>query len=301
MSTKPSCRPIAVYLVFTFSLSSIFYFLIAQAGHLGAGGGAYVGWLMWCPGLGALLTCKFLGRDLSSLGWKWGKSRYQFAGYLIPLGYATAIYSFVWLTGLGHFYNKDFVEAISKDFRLGPLPNWAAIALYFFFTATISVIRDCATVLGEEIGWRGFLVPELAKRHSFAATAVISGLIWAIWHWPILLLADYNPGTPVWFYLPLFMLLLPAINFVWTWMRLKSGSIWPGVALHAAHNTFIQMFFDPITVDTRYTRYVAGEFGAALFLISIGMAIYFWRRRLEVQQATQAAGRTALGFENLQA
>lgn len=301
MSAARSRRPIVIYLTFTFALSSIFYLLIAKAGHLGAGRGAYVGCLMWCPGLGALLSCKYLGRDVASLGWKWGKTRYELACYLIPLGYATVIYSFVWLTGIAHFYNKEFVTAVGKDFGLGPLPNWAAIVLYFIFTATISVIRDCATVLGEEIGWRGFLVPELATRYGFAASALISGLIWAIWHWPILLLADYNPGTPVWYYLPLFTLLLPAMSFVWTWMRLKSGSIWPCVVLHAAHNTFIQMFFDPLTVDTRKTRYVAGEFGAALLIISIGMAVYFWRRRDEVQQTTMSVSPGALGAGTIEA
>ena len=149
--------------------------------------------------------------------------------------------------------------------------------------------RDCATVLGEEIGWRGFLVPELAKRHSFAATAIISGLIWAVWHYPIFLLADgYSGGTPVWYYLPLFTLLLPAISFLWTWMRLKSGSIWPGVVLHAAHNTFIQQFFDPLTIDKSKTRYIAGEFGVGLAVISILMAFYFWKRRNEVTPAATA-------------
>jgi membrane protease YdiL (CAAX protease family) len=79
---------------------------------------------------------------------------------------------------------------------------------------------------------------------------MLSGFIWAIWHYPILLFADYNGHTPVWYYLPLFTLLLPAISFLWTWMRLKSGSLWPGVVLHAAHNTFIQQFFDPLLWTT---------------------------------------------------
>ena len=65
--------------------------------------------------------------------------------------------------------------------------------------------------------------------------------------------------------------MLPVISFVWTWMRLKSGSLWPGVVFHAAHNTFIQQFFDPLTVDNSKTRYVAGEFGAALAVISVLM------------------------------
>jgi membrane protease YdiL (CAAX protease family) len=279
---------LAVFLVLTLSLSSIFYFLIAKSGQVGGGWGAYIGCLMWCPGLAALLTCKYLRRDLSSLGWNWGKSRYQIACYLIPLAYGAAIYGFVWLTGLGGFYDSKFVERFSDAFGLGPIRPWMSIVLYFLFTATITVIRDSATVLGEEIGWRGFLVPELAKRNSFAATAIISGFIWALWHYPIFLLANgYSGGTPVWYYLPLFTVLLPVISFVWTWMRLKSGSLWPGVVLHAAHNTFIQEFFDPLTVDKPKTRYVAGEFGVALLVISILMAIYFWRRRNELMLAAQ--------------
>ena len=77
--------------------------------------------------------------------------------------------------------------------------------------------------------------------------------------------------------------MLPFLTFVWAWLRLKSKSIWPCVFLHASHNTFIQQFFDPLTVYRNKTGYVAGEFGAALLLISITMALYFWRRRDEVE------------------
>jgi membrane protease YdiL (CAAX protease family) len=268
---------------FTLAFSSIFYFLIAKSGQVGGAGGAYIGCMMWCPGVAALVTCKYLGRDVSSLGWNWGSSRYQVACYFLPLAYGTASYLFIWLTGLGGFYNRQVVDGISKEFGLGPMPAWATIALYFVFTATISVIRGSATVLGEEIGWRGFLVPELARQKGFAAAAILSGLIWALWHYPIFLLADgYNGGTPMWYYLPLFTILLPVMCFVWTWMRLKSGSIWPGVVLHTAHNTFIQQFFDPLTVDNSKTRFAAGEFGAVLAVIAVLLAIYFWRRRDEL-------------------
>ena len=287
-------RPIGIYLLLTLGLSSVFYWLIAKSGHIDSASGEYVSCLMWCPGLAALLTCKYLGRDLSTIGWKWGRARYQVSCYLIPLGYGIAIYGFVWLTGIGGFYNRGFVAAISKDFGLGQIPAWLSIGLYFFITATARVIEDLPTVLGEEIGWRGFLVPELAKRHSFTATALISGLIWALWHYPILLLADYNPGTPTWYYLPVFTLLLPLLSFVWTWMRLKSGSIWPGVVLHAAHNTFMQRFFDPLTVGNSKTRYIAGEFGAAIVMTSVLLAVYFWKRRGEVAVAeVEAAVLTA--------
>ncbi len=295
MRSTESQRPIAIFIGFTLAFSSVFYFLIAKSGHSGGPYVNYVGCMMWCPALAALATCKYLGRNLSTLGWKWGQTRYQVACYFLPLAYGTVAYAFVWLSGFGGFPNKQLVDLIAKDLGLGPMPPWLTISLYFLFTATISVITGAATVLGEEIGWRGFLVPELAKQHGFAATAIISGLIWAFWHYPLLLLGDYHPDTPVWLYLPVFTLvLLPAISFVWTWMRLKSGSLWPGVVLHAAHNTFIQRFFDPMTVYKGKTPYVAGEFGLALGVLAIFLAVYFWTRRDEVESDKAAVPAAAL-------
>jgi uncharacterized protein len=109
----------------------------------------------------------------------------------------------------------------------GSRATWASITLYFIFTATFTVIRDFATVIGEEIGWRGFLVPELAKKHGFPVTAMITGFIWAIWHYPVILFADYHGASPAWFYVPLLTVMLPFLTFVWAWLRLKSKSIGP--------------------------------------------------------------------------
>ncbi len=279
MPSEKERRALPVFLLFTFGFSAVFYLLLASGG--GGNWVDYMGCLMWCPALGAFAACAYLGRSLSTIAWRWGESRWEIACYLIPLGYAAAVYLPIWVTGVGKFYNESFLDVVSKDFGFG-LPPWVSIVVYFFFTATIAVIRNGATVLGEEIGWRGFLVPELAKRKSFTATALISGVIWALWHYPILLAGPYHSSTPVWFYLPVFTTTVVAINFLWTWMRLKSGSIWPCVVLHAAHNTFFQRFFDPLTVYGENTRYVASEFGLGLTAVSILLAIYCWRRRGEV-------------------
>ncbi len=73
-----------LYLLLTFGLSSIFYFLVIKSGHLGSANGMYVTALMWCPGTAAMLTCKLTGRPLASLGWKWGNPRWQAMSYCIP-------------------------------------------------------------------------------------------------------------------------------------------------------------------------------------------------------------------------
>lgn len=286
-------RAIPAYLLSVLCLSSIFYLLIAKSS---TGGGAwidYIGCLMWCPALAAFITHKYLGRPISTIAWNWAPTRYNLAAYFIPLGYVALIYAFVWSTGFGGFYSKSFVGLVAKDFGFGPLSQAATITIYFCFTATIAVVRDSATVLGEEIGWRGFLVPELAKHHGFVATSLISGIVWALWHFPILLLGTYHSSTPVWYFLPLFTVTVVTINFLWTWLRLKSGSIWPCVILHAAHNTFFQRFFDPLTVYNKKTPYVASEFGAALTIVSICIAVHLSLKHREVETYLQARRKSA--------
>jgi membrane protease YdiL (CAAX protease family) len=152
--------------------------------------------------------------------------------------------------------------------------------------------RSFVYTLGEEIGWRGFLVPELARHMSFTLTALVSGVIWAVWHYPIIIFAGYNGGTSPWFGVTCFTVMVVGISFPFAWMRLKTGSLWTGAMLHASHNLFIQLFFDKITSDTGLTRFVIGEFGAGLAIVSIFVAGYFWTRRSEVERK-EPAGSTA--------
>lgn len=157
------------------------------------------------------------------------------------------------------------------------------IGLFFLVVATLGVIKNCATTLGEEIGWRGFLAPELAKRFSFTATSFLSGVIWALWHVPIIVFAGYNAGTG-WYGLAVVSANMIGLCFVLTWLRLKSGSLWTAVILHAASNQLIQGFFDPMTDYSGRAKYIVGEFGIESTLVVAVLAVYFWMRRAEVDQ-----------------
>ena len=283
MNLADDRRAIPWYLLFTWIASSFCYFLIIKSAGTKAGGGAYVQMLMWCPAAGALLTCKRLGRPVASLGWKWGQTRYQVISYLIPLAYSTITYSIAWLTGIAAVNPLQTAAGFSDTYGLGPISRGTGIALHFFVVATVGVITNCATTLGEEIGWRGFLVPELARRYSFTATSVLSGAIWAAWHVPIIVFAGYNAGTG-WFGLTVVSANMIGLCFVLTWLRLKSGSLWTAVILHAASNHFIQHFFDPMTTYTGNAKYILGEFGIGFTLVVALLAAYFWSRRAEVEQ-----------------
>ncbi|MGZ3766993.1 MAG: CPBP family intramembrane glutamic endopeptidase [Mucilaginibacter sp.] len=281
-SINQSRKAILLFLLFTFGLSSIFYFLIIHTGKLGSGFGLYVAGIMWCPALGALITTKVLNREISGLAWQWGKSRYQLWSYLVPLFYSLIAYLIIWIKGWGGFYNHDYVSQVAKAFGWDSLPNGLVIFLYFLFTATIGMVFNLSTALGEEIGWRGFFVPELYKITNYTKTSLLVGITWGVWHFPILIFADYNSGTPIWYGLSCFTVMIVSSSFIITWFRLKSNSLWAAAIMHASHNLFIQTIFTPLTKDTGHTKYFTDEFGAVLPVISLLFAIYFWTRRKEL-------------------
>ncbi len=271
-------RRVVIFLVLTYALSSIFYTLIISAGRLKM---LPVLGLMWCPGVAALITRLATQGNLRGIGWGWGKTRWQVLAYLGPAVLALVVYGLVWATGIGGLSPQGLIEHANRFSESIPV----ILAVF----ATVGLLQGAVFALGEEIGWRGLLVPELAKMTSFTNTALISGAAWALYHYPLILFADYNSGTPKWYALLAFTWMAVAASFVFAWLRLRSGSVWTAVILHASHNLFIQEIFDPLTQDRGITKYVTTEFGIGLALAYTVAAWYFWRRRGELPRAEAAA------------
>jgi membrane protease YdiL (CAAX protease family) len=252
-------RQIGFFLVTALVLSAVFWILIIRGGGLST---AYVIGLMWCPGVAAMATQLMSQRTLKGLGWGWGKTRYQVASYLLPLAYAGVVYALVWFTALGERQ-----------------PQFGANLLGFLF---IGSAFSVFTATGEEIGWRGYLVPQLFRLTGFTTTSFLSGCIWALWHMPLIVFADYNAGAPAWYSVICFATMAVGISYAFAWLRIKSGSMWTAALLHASHNLYIQGYFDQVTVQTETTTYLTGEFGAGLAVSSVVVALVFWgiRNRL---------------------
>jgi len=279
-----SRKAIAIFLLITLCISSIYYFLIIHTGKLGSGFGLYVAGLMWAPALSAFATCRIMKRNIADLGWSWKNPRYMLWAYLVPLIYSLIAYLILWVAGWGGFYNTDMVKQIGTSFGWAGLPDGVVMALYFIFTGLIGMVGSTAHGLGEEIGWRGFLVPEVYKISNYTKTSLFVGFVWALWHVPILVFADYNSGTPAWFGFSCFGVMVISISFIFTWFRLKSGNLWTAAILHASHNLFIQSVFTPLTVYNSKTKYYIDEFGVVLAVVAVIAAIYFWTRRKELPQ-----------------
>ena len=270
---NPAFKKVIVYLVLTFTLCIPFYYYIISTGA--AEGGGVIG-LMWCPGVAALLTRLVFQRNLRGMGWGWGKTRYQVWGYLLPLIAWLAVYGITWSTGLGGFSS----EALTSETGYG-------LSLAFAMEATFSVLLLMIFTLGEELGWRGLLVPELSKITGFFQLSLISGVIWTVYHLPILFFADYHSAAPKWYAFLVFTVMVVALSFIYAWLRLKSGSIWPGVILHASFNV-LEGVFNQLTVDRGYTEYFTTEFGLGIAIICVLVAYWCWKQRGSLPQLTSS-------------
>lgn len=277
---------IIVYIMLTAALSSVFYLLVIHRSSAGRSPGLLILGLMWCPGVSGLLTRLAFQGNLRGHGLGWGKTKYQFASYWIPLAYSSIVYVPFWLAGYFDPNNRT-LDALMH--RFPNLPHAAALPTLFFFLATVGMLSSCFSALGEELGWRGFLVPQLAKVTSSTRVALISGAIWALWHYPIILFAGYHGAGPLWYSVMCFTVMVLGISFLFAWMRLKSGSVWTGMLLHASHNLFVQAFFDAQTRRARVTDLWTTEFGAGLALTALVVAIIFYAKRGELQEQRESA------------
>ncbi len=273
-----SWKKIGVFYALTLTFSALFEFLDLRS----SGNVILITGVMWCPGLAAMATKRLFGESLRELGWSWGSGRWPFWAYVIPVLYALPAYLAIWISGLGGFYNVEFVAKAAKEYGLEPLAAPIALVAYVLLSMTAGFIPKTARALGEEIGWRGLLVPELAKVTGFFGVGLISGLMWAAWHFPMILFGSYNEGTPAWYALICFTVMVVSSGFIAAWLRLRSGSVWPAAIYHGAHNMFVQLIFTPLTTNTGNTAWYIDEFGAGLAITTLIGAVIVWRKRHEL-------------------
>ena len=216
--SKNSLITLTLFLALTILFYIIGYWLIYRMGKATP--------LMLSVGAAAILTCLIRKRSLSTLGWGWGNWKYSWMSYFIPLALIMIAYIVIWIFGFGHWYDTAFIAEQKANYNLNQWSDFSIILFHAALTASISFIILLPSVLGEEIAWRGFLVAELSKSMGFTHVALVSGLLWSIFHWPLMINGLYgNDVTPLAFQLVASTVLIMANAMIMTYLRYKTNSV----------------------------------------------------------------------------
>jgi membrane protease YdiL (CAAX protease family) len=199
--------------------------------------------------------------------------------FFLPAAYVGLVYGAIWALGLGRLEDAPVVD--QAVMVLTWMAGGATIGAFLAF--------------GEEVGWQGFLVPEVSAITTFARTSLTRGLIWSVWHYPLIVGGVYGPTeTPLWYRLVCFTTTMTAVSFAFTWLRIRSGSLWTGVWLHASHNVFFQEIYPNLTTESDSTMWYVDEFGAFSALAAVLVAIVFWSRRADLASDGEGAQSTEI-------
>ncbi|OIH82096.1 abortive phage infection protein [Arthrobacter sp. UCD-GKA] len=147
----------------------------------------------------------------------------------LPVGAALGVYP-ADFTGFSAF------KAILAAAGQGELPlHIETLVALQFVNVLIGALINLLPALGEELGWRGWLLPKLMPYGPVRAI-VVSGIIWGTWHAPLVLLGYNYPLAPGWLGVFMMIGMCILVGAVFGWLRLRSASVWPAALAHGTFN-----------------------------------------------------------------
>ncbi|QKY20161.1 CPBP family intramembrane metalloprotease [Halolamina sp. CBA1230] len=118
------------------------------------------------------------------------------------------------------------------------LDPWLLAVIQIVSALTVAPLINGLFAFGEELGWRAYLLPKLLPL-GYRPAVLLSGVIWGVWHWPILAMGynygfDY-PGFP-WTGMAAFLVFTVGAGTFLAELTVREGSVWPASVGHGAIN-----------------------------------------------------------------
>jgi CAAX protease family protein len=164
---------------------------------------------------------------------------------LLAMAYGTAL-----VLGVAELKSFDVTPSSAAD--------WISNLVISFVVSTVFI-------LGEEIGWRGYLLPRIQQLTSKRRAAVVTGLFHGCFHLPLILIATtYDEDGSRWIVAPAAVITITAAGVFYAYLRDRSASVWPVAIAHNAANTMFTIGAGAVIASSDADlAYVAGESGLA--------------------------------------
>ena len=204
----PSIRryPLMTFFFLAFGITWVVWVPRAAGAQLGVVGQVWT----WAPAIAALLAAALTGgrpavRELGvrlvrwRVGWQW---------YLVVI-LGPAAFSIV-VAGVYAFLGGSWVAAVPPALR-----GETSLALLPLLLAILALTDG----LGEELAWRGFALPRLLSQYNALVASLILGVLWALWHLPLVWTEEATLyQQPIW----LLLLDTLAMSVLYTWVFLHT-------------------------------------------------------------------------------
>lgn len=248
---------------------------------------------MFVPMTSAIIVQKYIYREpvIGPFGISWKFNRWWLVAWLLPAFFSIATFGVSLLfpgvefslemAGMFERF-KDLLtpeqlEQMKKAVQMPIHPFWIALIQGLFAGITINAVAG----FGEELGWRGFLLKELSNLSFWKASLVI-GIIWGIWHTPLIIQGHNYPQHPEVgvFMMTVFCVLLTPI---FVYVRLKAKSVIAAAILHGTLNGTAGLSIILIVGGTDLTVGITGLSGF-LVLLLINVGIFLFDRQYTMQK-----------------
>jgi len=233
-------KGIAWFLIITFGLTIGLAVYLKSTGHTLADGKFdpvvtfSLAGAMFIPAITSVFVRLFITKEgFKDAGLKWGKWKYYGQTWLVILLLFILVFGLTALfikrpdLSLGLFTAKYGLEL--------PMPAYQMIMLVSFSTLFLAPIINMLPSFGEELGWRGFLLPKLLPL-GYRKALIIHGIIWGLWHSPFVILLGFAYGNTSILSALIFTMIITFLGIYFGWLRLISGSVWLPTFAHAVFN-----------------------------------------------------------------
>jgi membrane protease YdiL (CAAX protease family) len=240
---------------------------------------------MFIPALVAVVVQREIFKDrLKPLGISFKWNRWWVVGWLIPpvlafaaLGVALLFPDVSFSAGMEGMYERfsenltpEQIQQMKEQAEAFPVhPIWIGLLQALVAGITVNALAG----FGEELGWRGLLQKELSNMGFWSSSALI-GLIWGVWHAPLILQGHNYPDHPV---IGVFMMIAWTILLspLFSLVRLKSGSVIAAAILHGTLNASYGLAIFVLKGGSDLTVGMTGLAGfIVLAVVNLGIAFY---------------------------
>jgi len=198
----------------------------------------------------------------------------RFIGFLVIALFApmAVVAATIAVAALAGWMTLDLVEFSGFAAQLSalvpegaPLPPMILLVVGQLLSLPVGAIINTIFAAGEEIGWRGWLQTALLPLGVWPAM-LVTGVIWGLWHAPVILLG-YNFGRTDVTGLLLMVGGCVAWGVFFGWLRLRSHSVWPAALAHGSLNAAASVALLVVAADTSPDPALAGPLGVAAWIV----------------------------------